>query len=60
MRAGPPLGVDAYGVRGCTRSCRGASTPSRHSFAHYCEGRTAHLLLSEYGKECFCAGGAHE
>lgn len=38
MREGPQLRVDAYGVRGCARSCRGASTPSRHSLAHYCEG----------------------
>jgi len=32
MRAGPQLGVDAYGVSGFTRLCRSASSPSQHSF----------------------------
>ena len=40
MREGPQLRVDAYGVRGCTRSYRQVNLPLRHSFAHYCEGRT--------------------
>ncbi len=33
MREGPQLGVDAYGVRGCARSCRGAS-PRRDTRLH--------------------------
>ena len=44
MREGPQLGVDAYGVRGCTRSYRQVNLPLRHSFAHYCEGRTGPSL----------------
>ena len=45
MREGTQLGVDAYGVRGYTQSCRGASTPSRHSFAHYCEGLGQRFII---------------
>ena len=37
MRAGPQLGVDAYGVSGFTRSCAPASSPRDSRFARYCE-----------------------
>ena len=32
LRAGPQLRVDAYGVRGCIRSCESASSLPRRSF----------------------------
>ena len=43
MRAGPQLGVDAYGVSGFTRSCAPASSPRDSRFARYCEG----LILAD-------------
>ena len=47
LREGPQLRVDAYGVRGCTRSYRQVNLPLRRSFAHYCEGRTGPGLLQK-------------
>ena len=44
MREGTQLGVDAYGVRGCIRSYWQVNLPMRHSFAHFCEGRTVPSL----------------
>ena len=46
MRAGPQLGVDAYGVSGFTRSCAPASSRPRLSFCT--------LLRRQYLGRRFC------